>query len=241
MSELYPEKSLRYKILEFFLNKRLRKSGIGGIIKVPLKELEPLLEYSHSGNRVESLINELNELDEESFGNFPEEKRPVLNIVNKEILNNANTIFNSNDILKVEYTSENISDYLNKLKERTKAAKELLGFSELQELTNDRIAICLGNKKIILNKTRGGGIFNLAINITRLMYGQTVKGKALEDYEPHYSISFNELRECLDYIFDTELTDKQIKDAIFGINKKSIEEFDKNIFEIDDQGVILSL
>lgn len=248
MSELYPEKSLRYKLLEFILKIRRKTRGIGGRIRIPLKDIEYLLDYVNienpeentKFNKIEILADELIELDEETFGNTETEERPVIKIINREILSNLPQYFNTNGVLVVKCTSENLEEYINLLKKRTENAEKIRGLSKIEDLPNGNLTIVLGDKKVKFIHARAGSP-DISINLIRLMYGKNVKGTMLRDYEKGNHVHANEIFNNLNYILDSEITSKQISDSIRGINNKIYQEFGSDLLDADDQGLRLIL
>lgn len=254
LETLYPEKTLRYQVLELFLNKRRQTVGLAGTIRIPLQELRCVLEYAKTDNednrdlnilRIESLADELISLNEEKFGDLLK-KRPLINVINKEILNNLPLHFERGNVLVIECTSKNIEDYILELKNRTRVAMRINGMSELIELSTGGVKIVLGDKEMKINKTKGSNI-NLRVCIVKLMYGQsiTIPGRiiSINDYERGNSICYNDLLESLREIEATEdealskITFDSIYDAIRGLNERSMEIFEHSLFEIDNEGL----
>ena len=92
----HPEyKSLLCQLLRFLTDKKLSEDGkgISRPISFPLKDLDEVLQYAYPRDKAhEQLLSELQGLEEEEDQNG----RPLLRIMNPDILENFLERFNSN-------------------------------------------------------------------------------------------------------------------------------------------------
>ncbi|MCX6705439.1 MAG: hypothetical protein NT162_03860 [Candidatus Woesebacteria bacterium] len=246
---LYPRKSLRHQICEFFREIRINETGIGTPFEIKLGDMSSLLQYAQGDDRLEALRLELYDLDRERFGTSMD--RPVISIINLPSSENFATAFQNNNSLEVRCASENIEDYIQKLEERTQAARSHFGLVELNPLSSGGVRIVLGDKTMKVTKSRINGI-DLRINIVRLMYGESValldRDISMNEYEidgPYERgnfVNYEDLLSALRIIEGNEeslsiITLGSIEDAIIGLNDRSMEKFGRSLFVTNDGGL----
>jgi len=245
---LYPTKSLRYQICEFFIDRRRREAGLGGPIRIKLKDLgREVYEYANSDNedeRIKAIGDQLYLLNKEWFGDSLE--REVINILNLPAPADFLTAFRENKEIEVRCLSKNLEDYVSELKTRTRVAIREKGLVELEQLPS-RINIILGDKEMYVGKSKKNN-FNLSINIVQLMYSGSVNilGDVFslsDNYERKDFVLYLDLLRVISHIEDDvnennqEKILKSIKDAVRDLNKRSMEIFEHPIFEEINEGL----
>lgn len=245
--EIYPTKTLRYKICEFFLNKRIDSPGLGVPLNINLVDMRYLLDYATGSNdeKIIKLWIELNELNKEAFG--ADMERNVIDIFhfpdnNEEFI----TIFKNGSILQVRCLSKNIEDYMTELKERTQAARRHYGLVELIPLSGG-VKIVLGDKEMSIGKSKNNDI-DLHINIVKLLYGDSVNlpdGDITleEDYKRGDLVVLDDLVNILQMIEGTDgdnnptSDNKAVYDAVRNLNTRSVTFFGRPLFNLD-RGIV---
>ena len=238
----YLNKTLRYKICDFFYNKRIKHLGIGGSFVFRLQEMTSILEYATGGDRTKGLGEELHSLQKERFGDLDD--KPVINISNLPPIENFNNAFEMNQPLLVTCSSKNLEDYVKVLKDRTQAAMRHLGLVELVPLPSGGVKIVLGDKEMKINKSKRDNL-NLCIAIVKLMYGESVKvyddNISLVNYERKDFVEYFHLTGSIGEILGEEIDEdtmrKSIYDAIRHLNKRSMKIFESPLFEIKNEGL----
>ena len=150
--------------------------------------------------------------------------------------------------MNITCTSKGIEDYIDSLKERTNVAIRNLAKSELKVSSNGGTRIVWGDKEMKITKSKKDDK-NLSINITKLMYGDTIVSNEgnilLEDYERGNHILYNYLLASLKKVWgesgdDISLKElKPIKDAIRTLNKRARQNLGTDIFDSNDEGLKL--
>lgn len=245
---LYPEKTLKYRICDFFLKKRRKEPGLGTPLSVKLQEMKSLLEYAigdSEDKRIKALEHELSLLDKERLDG-PEEKT-VIDILQPPQSKDFITAFKNNETIQVRCFSKNIEEYVLELKTRTRVAIRNYGLAELIHLPSGGVKIILGDKEMKVGKSRNNN-FNISVNIIKLMFNGsvTILGDvfSLEDnYKRKDFILFVDLLYVISEIEDDVDRDNQdkifksITDAVSNLNEKSMEELGHPLFEIQNEGL----
>jgi hypothetical protein len=219
--ELYPTKELRYKICEFLLNRRIIEVGIGTPLRIKVRDMEFLLEYTNTADRderVNALADELISLNSEGFNDSV--KRPVIQILDMSILNNLQNAFTRDLILTIRCASKNLEDYITELEQRTIAVVRRESNSvEFEELPNGGVKISLTNKEMKVGKTKNS--FDLRINVVKIVYDE----KSITIYD-----LVDQLQE-LEGGNRSNIQMRSIADTIRGLNKRSNKIFGCPIIE----------
>lgn len=243
---LYPEKTLKYQICNFFLEKRRREPGIGNPLDIKLHEMIPLLEYaSGKDNPIKTLGNELSVLDHERINSH--EEKTVIDILQAPQSEDFFTAFKNNETIKIRCFSENLDEYIKKLKTLTRVAIRHYGLAELKPLPSGGVKIILGDKEMKVGKSKKNN-FNLSANIVKLMYSGsvTILGDVFslgDGYERKEFIHFIDLLDPISKIVDDINEDNQsvvlksITDAVSDLNDRSVEELGYPLFEIQNEGL----
>jgi len=242
---LYPEKTLIYQICKFLSDKKRKITGLGGPLSFKLKEFEGLFEFAKGDNHDKKIMffyDALSILNHESFG--VDLDRNVINIFNLPDKENFINNFNNNDSIVIEYLTENLDDYVEKLKGRTRVAIRNLGLVELVCLPSGGVNIILGDKKMSIGKSKINN-FNLSSSIVKLMYGGsvTILGDIFsleDDYKRKEFINFIDLSYVISKIVDNDnqsVVLKSVKDAVSNLNERSIKELGHPLFEIQNEGL----
>lgn len=246
LPDIYIRKTLRYNILEFLYEQRVKEVGLETPIRIRVRDMWFLLEYATGGTdseKIKALANELLSLNSERF-----DGKPLIEILDTTILSYLSKAFKNDLFLNVVCSSENIKGYISKLKEQTKIAKRILEIVELEPLIGGGVKIVLGDKYMRVTKSKGD-TFDLRVNIVKLMYGETVSfngGKISlgKRYKRKDSIIWSDLLYPLGVIQDVDIGDmndkdkakyiRSVKNEITQLNKRSKEKFDRVLFESND-------
>lgn len=247
---LYPTKSLRFQICDFFCKLRRNKAGISTPLRVNLHDMEELLQYHviDDGNddKIIALGRELVSLNNERFGDAMD--RPVISITNLPSPEDFLRAYSRDEVLDVRCSTENIEAYMSKLKERTRVAEQIRQYGDgvrLDRLSNGRVAIVLGDKKMKVNKTKKHKIDVLVI-IVQLMYGESVDppGVSIDSYERGYNVSYDDLLRYLHRIEGNEDENDQsnidsdtVKDAVSYLDKRSMKIFSCSLFRTNNDSL----
>ena len=243
---LYPTKTLKYQICNFLLEKRRREPGIGDPLNIKLQEMIPLLEYaSGKDNPIKTLGKELSLLDKERLNSH--EEKTVIDILQVPQSEDFITAFKNNETIKIRCFSENLDEYIVKLKTLTRVAIRNLGLAELVYLPSGGVNIILGDKKMNIGKSKINN-FNLSSNIVKLMYSGsvTILGDVFslgDGYKRKDFIYFIDLLYVISEIVDDINEDNQsvvlksITDAVNDLNERSVQELGYPLFEIQNEGL----
>lgn len=249
----YPEKTLIYKICEFFLEIRRKQTGLGTKLHVRLQEMGNLLEHAISTNdedRIKELGQRLSFLDEERFGEHMDKR--VIEILDISILEDFLKEFKSNETLYFRCSSENLKDYISELKRRTQDAISASGHggsARLEQLDNGRIKILFGNEVMRVNKTKKH-TFDLSIHMVRLMYGYPASLNGddilINNYERGNHITYEDLLDPLRRIEGEEysqssISDRSIKDIVRSLNGRALKKLGHPLFKADGEGLSWAL
>ena len=253
----HPEyKTLLYQLVNFLISKKLSKEGVGvkRPMGIPLKDFSALLSYAESDDGKQAEIKKLKLELQGIAGEEDKSGESILKINNPDIFDDFSDNFDSNKKIILVYSRKALEKYKSDLFD----GDAIITNKDKLIFDADKQEFKLNNKTITINKSEK----NIRANLCLLMYGYknlgidrnqyTIKEYAerfqdwssYNDYSPGDDVELDLLKLMLLGIEENinnsgELEDRQVTDAIRGINERAEKGLQREIFSHSNRTIKL--